>query len=58
MATTQTRHEVPSLDQTFEQVKQLNEQVVKAVREAGTVYLDSYEQLANSYTTAARSLLK
>jgi hypothetical protein len=83
---------VPSLDKTFEQVKQFNEQVVRAVREAGNLYLDSYEkaidrtieleqkvadhsqqewlktliqaqadatrEFANSYTTAARSLLK
>ena len=92
MATTQTKNGTPTFDQTFDQVKQLNEQVVKAVREAGNVYVDSYEkvvdrtielelkaadlsqqewlknlieaqadvtrELANSYTTAARNLLK
>jgi DNA-binding ferritin-like protein len=92
MATTQTKNGAPSLDQTFDQVKQFNDQFAKAVRAAGTAYVDSYEkaidqtielelniaekanqewlknlieaqaevtrELANSYTTAARSLLK
>jgi hypothetical protein len=39
-----TTNEVPSVENTFEQVKQFNEQVVKAVREASNTYLDSYEQ--------------
>jgi DNA-binding ferritin-like protein len=44
MVSTQTENEVPSLDKAFEQVKQFNDQVAKAVREAGNLYLDSYEK--------------
>jgi hypothetical protein len=43
MVTTET-NEVPSLEKTFEQVKQFNDQVAKAVREASSLYLDSYEK--------------
>jgi hypothetical protein len=92
MATTQTKNGAPSFDAAFEQVKDLNEQVLAAARKAGNLYVDSYEkavdrtielelkvagltqqewlqnlieaqaefarELAGSYTTAARSLLK
>jgi hypothetical protein len=39
-----TTNEVPSLENSFEQVKEFNDQVVKSVREASSMYLDSYEQ--------------
>ncbi len=92
MATTQTKNGAPPIDAAFEQVKELNEQVLTAARKAGNMYVDSYEkavdraieierkvgglsqqewlknlidahvevsrELADSYTTAARSLLK
>ena len=92
MATTQTKNGGPALDAAFDQVKQLNEEILTATRKAGTLYVDSYEkavdrtielelkvarlsqqewlkslieaqadfgrELAGSYTTAARSLLK
>ncbi len=35
---------VPSIDATFEQVKDLNEQFLTAARKAGNVALDSYEK--------------
>lgn len=92
MATTQTKNGAPTIDAAFEQVKDLNEQVLTAARKAGNLYVDSYEkavdrtielelkvagltqqewlknpietqaefarELTDSYTTAARSLLK
>jgi hypothetical protein len=91
MATNQNQYEAP-LEAAFEQVKELNEQMLATTRKAGNLYLDSYEkavtsaidvelkiagltqqewlknlieaqtdfarELTDSYTTAARSLLK
>jgi hypothetical protein len=95
MATTQTKNGktgAPAIEAAFEQVKELNEQMLAAARKAGNLYVDSYEkavdrtlelelkvaglsqqewlknlietraeitrELATSYTSAARSLLK
>jgi hypothetical protein len=92
MATTETKNGVPSLDATYDQVRDSSEQVLAAARKAGNLYLDSYEkavdrttdlqlklagltqqewlkslieaqvdmtrELAGSYTSTARSLLK
>ena len=92
MPTTQTKNGAPAIDAAFEQVKDLNDQVLAAARKAGSLYVDSYEkavdrtielelkvagltqqewlknlieaqaefarELADSYTTAARGLLK
>jgi hypothetical protein len=92
MATTQVKNGTPAIDAAFEQVKELNEQMLAAARKAGNLYVDSYEkavdrtielelkiaglsrqewlknvtearaelarELTDSYTTAARSLLK
>lgn len=92
MASTQTKHGTPRIDAAFEQVKELNEQVLSAARKTGNLYVDSYEkavdraielelnvagltqqewlkslleaqadfarEVADSYTSAARSLLK
>jgi hypothetical protein len=92
MATTETKNGEQTIDAAFEQVKELNEQVLAAARKAGNIYVDSYEktvdraielelkvakltpqewlknliqaqadfqrELAESYTTAARGLLK
>ncbi len=92
MANTQTKNGAPTFDAAFEQVKELNEQVIAAGRNVGNLYVDSYEkavnravdlqlkvagltqqewlkslieaqadftrEVAESYTTAARSLLK
>ncbi len=92
MANTQTKNGAPTFDAAFEQVKDLNEQVIAAARNVGNLYVDSYEkvvdraidaqlkvagltqqewlkslieaqvdftrEVAQSYTTAARSLLK
>jgi len=92
MANTQTKNAAPTFDAAFEQVKELNEQVIAAARNVGSLYVDSYEkavdravdlqlkvagltrqewlkslieaqadftrEVAESYTTAARSLLK
>jgi hypothetical protein len=92
MATSRTKNGAPIVDAAFEQASELNQQTLEAAREAGNLYLDSYEkvvdraielefkvaavtqhewlkglieaqaelarELAESYTTAARSLLK
>jgi len=92
MAGVNTKNGAPTFDAAFEQVKELNEQVLTAARKAGNLYVDSYEkavdraielerklagltpqewlenliegqtdfqrELAQSYTTAARTLLK
>jgi hypothetical protein len=89
---THTKPSAPTFDAAFEQVKDLNEQVLAAARKAANLYVDSYEkaidratkvepnitglakqewlknlidaqvditrQVASSYTTAARSILK
>jgi hypothetical protein len=44
MASTETSNGVPTVDAAFEQVKDLNEQVLGAARQAGTVYLDACEK--------------
>jgi hypothetical protein len=44
MATTQTKNGTPSLDATFEQAREMNDQVLAAARKAGNLYLDSYEK--------------
>jgi hypothetical protein len=44
MPTTQTKNGAPAIEAAFEQVKDLNEQVLAAARKAGTLYLDSYEK--------------
>jgi hypothetical protein len=44
MATTQTKNSTPPFDAAFEQLKDLNEQVLVAARKAGNLYLDSYEK--------------
>ncbi len=44
MATTQTKTGGPSIDATFDQVKDLNEQFLTAARKVGNLYLDSYEK--------------
>ncbi|HEY2200926.1 MAG TPA: hypothetical protein VGH56_03485, partial [Solirubrobacteraceae bacterium] len=41
---TQTKNGAPGIDAAFEQVKDLNEEVLAASRKAGNVYLDSYEK--------------
>jgi hypothetical protein len=89
---THTKPTTPTFDAAFEQVKDLNEQVLAAARKAANLYVDSYEraidratklepkvaglaqqewlknlidaqvditrEVAGSYTTAARSILK
>ena len=91
MTTAQT-DTAPTIDAAFEQVKELNGQLLDVARKLGNVYVDSYEkavdraidferkvggltqqewvktlieaqtdfarELAESYTTAARTLLK
>jgi hypothetical protein len=42
--TTQTKNGAPSVDATFEQLKEASEQVLGAARQAGNLYLDSYEK--------------
>jgi hypothetical protein len=44
MATTQSKNGTPPLEAAFEQVKDLNEQVLAASRKAGNLYVDSYEK--------------
>ena len=44
MATTQTKNGAQTFDAAFEQVKELNEQVLTATRKAGTLYVESYEK--------------
>ena len=44
MSTTQTKHGAPPLDATFDQVKQLNEELLTATRKVGTLCVDSYEK--------------
>jgi hypothetical protein len=92
MATTQTKNGTATIDVAFDEVKELNEQVLEAARQAGSLYVDIYEKtvdgaiefelklagltpqkwlknlleaqvefsrvIADSYTTAARGLLK
>ena len=92
MATTQTKNGAVTFDAAFEQIRDLNDQVLAAARKAGNLYLDSYEkavdrtielelrlagltqqewlkslieaqvditrEVASSYTTAARTVLK
>jgi chemotaxis regulatin CheY-phosphate phosphatase CheZ len=41
---TQTKNGTPSFEAAFEQVRDVNEQIVAATRKAGTMYLDSYEK--------------
>lgn len=48
MATTKTRNSgAPVLDQAFEQVTQLNEQVTKAAVGAGKTYVETYEKVVD-----------
>jgi hypothetical protein len=92
MASTHTKNSATGFDAAFDQVRELNEQVLAATRKAGTLYVDTYDQavdrtlelehkvagltqqewiknlieaqvdftreVAGSYSTAARSLLK
>jgi hypothetical protein len=44
MATTHTKNGAPPIDVAFEQVRNLNEQILDASRKAGNMYLDSYEK--------------
>jgi hypothetical protein len=44
MASTQTKNGVPTVEATFEQFKDLNDQFLTAARKAGNTYLDSYEK--------------
>jgi hypothetical protein len=44
MANTQTKNRAPTFDAAFEQVKELNEQVIAAARNVGNLYVDSYEK--------------
>ena len=45
MATTNTpKNGAPSIDATFEQVKDSGEQFLTAARKAGNLYVDSYEK--------------
>ncbi len=43
MPSTQTKHDTPPVDAAFEQVKELNEQLLTSARKAGNLYLDAYE---------------
>lgn len=49
MASTQTKTKtsVPTLEDAFEQVKELNEQLLTTARKAGNAYVDSYEKAAD-----------
>lgn len=92
MTTTHTKTSAQPFEAAYDQIKDLNEQMLSATRKAGTMYVDSYEkavdratelelklagfsqqewlkglieaqvdftrELAKSYTTSARSLLK
>lgn len=44
MATTHTNNGAPTLDAAFQQARELNEQVLTAARQAGSLYVDSYEK--------------
>jgi hypothetical protein len=44
MSTSQTKKPTPPIDAAFEQIKELNEQLVAAACEASNLYLDSYEK--------------
>lgn len=44
MATTQSKNGTAPLEAAFEQVKDLNEQVLAAGRKAANLYVDSYEK--------------
>ncbi len=44
MATTRTKNGTPPIDAAYEQLKDLNEQVLSASRKAGNLYLDNYEK--------------
>jgi hypothetical protein len=44
MTTTQAHTGAPTVDAAFEQVKGLNDQFLGAARQAGNLYLDSYEK--------------
>jgi hypothetical protein len=44
MASTESKTGKPTIEMAFEQVKELNEQVLAAAREGGKVYVDSYER--------------
>ena len=39
--TTQNKTNIPSIDETFDQVRDSGEQVLTAARKAGNLYLDS-----------------
>ena len=44
MPSTQTKNGAPPVDAAFDQVKELNEQLLTSARKAGNLYLDSYER--------------
>jgi hypothetical protein len=44
MASNQTQNGAPTIDAAFEQVGELNEQVLTAARKAGSLYVDAYEK--------------
>ena len=44
MPTTDTKKDARTFDEAFAQAKALNEQVLGAARQAGTMWLESYEQ--------------
>ena len=50
MATTETKHGVPSFETAFEQYRESGEQVLTAARKAGNLYLDSYERAVDRAT--------
>jgi hypothetical protein len=47
MATTQTKHTIPSIDGVFERAGEAQEQFAAAARKAGSAYLDSYEKVVD-----------
>jgi hypothetical protein len=56
MATTQTKTGAPTIDAAFDQVRDLNEQVLSATRKAGNLYLDSYEKAVDRTIELERRL--
>jgi hypothetical protein len=56
MPTTQTKNGAPSVENAFDQFKELNEQLLASTRKAGNLYLDSYERTVDRAIDLERKL--